>query len=212
MTSHIFNFDLGDCLWNAWNSWSSCFNSTENFSILGLQTRKRTVLISGSEDGDLCEEKVPFETRKCLVISTGKLFSHNSYLTFTGLYFNHLQYYLRRLIFLDVASYFAPSKSGYCVEYTTIKTGARHEHCRCTSNNENIETCRIRCDNDYECIGYSYRSEGSKCYLYTTSTCSDGCNKRSTGRIGEMKEVTRDDESGCFIKKLGKLMFSKVVL
>ena len=97
-----------------------------------------------------------------------------------------------------------PRAAGYCVEKG--KTGGRHEHCRCNASSESIETCRVRCDNDFKCKGYSFRKKYSKCYLYTTSTCSNGCNKRNKGRLGDMKEVKANNESGCYIKKKSTLI------
>ena len=112
------------------------------------------------------------------------------------------------LSFVDHSSYEEPSHPGFC----TFKANAKHEHCRCHDVNENPDTCRNRCDNDYKCKGYSYGQNSSACYLYTTSTCSNGCNKRKKGRIGELKQYRFNHptkkELGCNLKKKSKLMLS----
>ena len=106
-------------------------------------------------------------------------------------------------LFSDRSSYVKPSGKGYCT-IISVNTGTKPEHCQCRDGNQNIDSCRIRCDNDYECKGYSYHNDRSVCYIYTTSTCSDGCNKRNQGRIGDLRENKKDigtKESGCYIKE-----------
>ena len=114
------------------------------------------------------------------------------------------------LTFVDHSSYEKPSHPGYCT-FEADRTGTKHEHCRCHDMNENPDMCRNRCDNDYKCKGYSYRQNNSTCFLYTTSTCSYGCNKRKKGRIGKLKQHRfnhQKSESGCYLKKESKFMLS----
>ena len=115
------------------------------------------------------------------------------------------------LSFVDHSSYEKPSHPGYCT-FKADRTGAKHEHCRCHDIDGNPDMCRNRCDNDYECKGYSYGQNSTACYLYTTSTCSYGCNKRKRGRIGELNQFrfnhSKHKESGCYLKKKSKLILS----
>ena len=101
------------------------------------------------------------------------------------------------MIFLVYSS----SKKGYC---SIDASGRRHEHCRCSNGTEDICDCKKRCDKDYNCKGYSYRNTKSRCYLYTTSTCSNGCDKRNLGKVGDLIVKLDTNESGCFIKGKGK--------
>jgi hypothetical protein len=98
--------------------------------------------------------------------------------------------------------YTSSSKPGYC---SIDATGRRHEHCRCSKGNEDLNDCKERCDEDSKCKGYSYRNIKSRCYLYTTSTCTNGCNKRSKGRLGDLIEKGDREESGCYVKEKGRL-------
>ena len=104
-------------------------------------------------------------------------------------------------------SYKPPSMQGYC---TIDNTGAKHEHCRCSNVDEDANNCREMCDIDAKCKGYSYRTSNSKCHLYTTSMCTKGCNKRKRGKLGDIREKYHADESGCFIKVKGKILYFKV--
>ena len=110
----------------------------------------------------------------------------------------------KNAILVDIPSvlpYTKPSERGYC---SIDKTGKRHEHCRCSNQNEDINDCKRKCDKDSSCKGYSFRETKSRCYLYTTSTCQKGCNKRSVRNVGNLLERKDNGESGCFRKQNGK--------
>ena len=108
----------------------------------------------------------------------------------------------------QLSLYKTSGKQGYC---SIDATGRRHEHCRCSNNNEDINDCKEKCDKDSTCKGYSYRNINSRCYLYTTSMCTNGCKKRNKGAVGDLIEQKDHDESGCYVKKEGKSAYERHV-
>jgi hypothetical protein len=81
--------------------------------------------------------------------------------------------------------------------------GNKHQHCMCVDTNEDLMMCQERCDTDDNCKGFTYREYRTTCYVYTVSSCSNGCNQKKTGKIGDLmqKEDLTSQESGCYIKK-----------
>ena len=109
-------------------------------------------------------------------------------------------------IFL-VLGYIEPTVLGYCVPVGSLN--AKAEHCRC-SNIDSLAKCKELCQNDDKCNGFSLFKEYSNCYIYTSSNCDSTkkCYKKNQKYPGEIKATfvnTKSKESGCYIKKRGKL-------
>ena len=81
----------------------------------------------------------------------------------------------------------------------------KHQNCRCSSI-ATINDCSEKCENDHQCKAYTYAKKYSKCYLFTTTDCKDGCSRMKWGNTGRIIEKYQKNsaESGCFIKKRRK--------
>ena len=101
-----------------------------------------------------------------------------------------------------------PTEFGYCVPVGS--KNAKAEHCRCP-NVDSIAKCQELCQNDDRCNGFSLLEENNNCHIYTPSNCDSTkyCHKRNQAYSGEIKAATslhfKSTESGCYIKKRGKL-------
>ena len=80
-----------------------------------------------------------------------------------------------------------------------------HRHCSCNDkfegDKENL--CRIRCNNDSPCKGYSYSIAENACQVYTTSECQANCQVVNNEFVGDIKQSKGDFQSGCYVKKIG---------
>ena len=95
--------------------------------------------------------------------------------------------------------YTRPSTDGYC---SVDNAGTRHQSCRCTLEGNKEFFCKVKCDIDTKCRGYSYySSKDEKCDIYTTGSCPHNCVVKHSGNIGEIRQKNNNDARGCFIKK-----------
>ena len=83
----------------------------------------------------------------------------------------------------------------------------RHDGCECYENVDTI--CKLHCDLDVKCKGYSFKKDGASCMYYTTSSCRhDSVIKNCTTwrhnqTIDQLLVAKDDKESGCFVKSKG---------
>ena len=92
---------------------------------------------------------------------------------------------------------------GYCV----VAGGGRHRNCQHYSMD--IANCKIACSVDVDCQGYSYISDYTRCYVYTTSECQSGFTLNNHDYTGVIKHQYSAwsqgvSEYGCYIKQKGK--------
>ena len=97
-------------------------------------------------------------------------------------------------------AYVAPDTNGWCAINTKWN---KHQNCMCVDTNEDIAMCKKRCDTDDNCKGYTYRDYRTTCYVYTVSSCSNGCTRKKNGVVGDLIQNANSgsQESGCYIKK-----------
>ena len=112
-----------------------------------------------------------------------------------------------------VLGYIEPTGGGYCVPVKSTKCAnsqcPKAAHCKC-SNVDSTAKCQELCQNDDRCKGFSLLEEYENCYIYTSSNCDStkNCLKKNQDYCGEIKpgfECKNSRESGCYIKKTGKL-------
>ena len=98
-----------------------------------------------------------------------------------------------------VEKYISPLRNGYCSLKDRRLT---HRHCRCEDIFEGDKEgiCKILCNDDGMCKGYSYSIDDNACEYYTASKCKKSCQVSENKDIGEIRHHDGDSQSGCHIK------------
>ena len=108
-------------------------------------------------------------------------------------------------------TYRSPKKLGACVIQQNNAATTQHRHCNClwkTSNIHNFNECKMYCDNDISCKGFTTtktEDEGVACQLATTSICPSTCTTIGdlTGTLILDGVGSAESATGCYIKTAG---------
>lgn len=109
----------------------------------------------------------------------------------------------------------SPNKSGFCGKDSHTNLKLRLGSCRCFLRTDYQQYCKRKCNEDPDCIGYSWWKLKYMCDYYTTSEmCPSEAGKKcqyvNRGNFGgdlftgQIITISSPAEAGCFIKETRK--------
>ena len=98
--------------------------------------------------------------------------------------------------------YKTPGRNGYC---RIVDSKIMHRNCNCKGifTEDKHEICKIRCNNDVQCKGFSYSTDKGECQYYTTSECPESCAVVNDENIGDIGHRNSNSQAGCYVKEIG---------
>ena len=99
-----------------------------------------------------------------------------------------------------IVQYTSPKRNGYC---RRKDSKVMHRNCRCENTGDKEDFCKIKCNNDVHCKGYSYSNDKNECQFYTTSQCQKPCILTNNYSVGSISQWDQHSYSGCSIKHIG---------